>query len=326
MIDKPTQCKYCQNITYIFKKFGSYRLLKAEYAREPLVRTANTENFRANSPLYAEKRQKADDILEEKKVFVTVRAKSILAVVLVIALAVICCIGLNFEAVADVYNNASSRKLPVYGVDCGEEKKVALTFDAAWGADKTQGILDALEEYGATATFFLVGFWVDDYPDMVKAIDQSGCEIGNHSKNHLHMSKLSVEEISMELDYVSDKVETLTGKRPSYFRPPYGEYDNKLIEGVESVGMQAIQWSVDSLDWKGLNAQEILSRVTKGVKNGSIILFHNNSDHILDALPLVLAYLQSEGYKTVTMSELVYKDNYYIDNNGVQHMNAEEVI
>ena len=95
---------------------------------------------------------------------------------------------------------------------------------------------------------------------------------------------------------------------------------------MEASGMQAIQWSVYSLDWKGLNSQEILSRVTKNVKPGSIILFHNNSDHILDALPLVLAYLQSEGYKTVTMSELVYKDNYYIDNNGVQHMNAEEVI
>lgn len=258
--------------------------------------------------------------------FVTVRAKSILAAVLVFALAVICCIGLNFEAVADVYNNESTRKLPVYGVDCGEEKKVALTFDAAWGADKTQGILDTLNEYGATGTFFLVGFWVDDYPDMVKKISESGCEIGNHSKNHLQMSKLSAEEIKTELDYVSEKVESLTGKRPEYFRPPYGDYNTKLVEEVEASGMQAIQWSVDSLDWKGLNAQEILSRVTKNVKPGSIILFHNNSDHILEALPLVLAYLQSEGYTAVGMSELVYKDDYYIDNNGIQHKNAEEVI
>lgn len=258
--------------------------------------------------------------------FVTVRAKSILAAVLVFALAVICCIGLNFEAVADVYNNESTRKLPVYGVDCGEEKKVALTFDAAWGADKTQGILDTLNEYGVTGTFFLVGFWVDDYPDMVKKISESGCEIGNHSKNHLQMSKLSAEEIKTELDYVSDKVESLTGKRPEYFRPPYGDYNTKLVEEVEASGMQAIQWSVDSLDWKGLNAQEILSRVTKNVKSGSIILFHNNGDHILEALPLVLAYLQSEGYTAVGMSELVYKDDYYIDNNGIQHKNAEEVI
>ena len=128
--------------------------------------------------------------------FVTVKAKSIAAAVLAFVLAIACCVGLNFEAVADVYNGGSARKLPVYGVDCGEEKKVALTFDAAWGADKTQGILDTLAEHDATGTFFLVGFWVDEYPDMVKKIDAAGCEIGNHSKNHLQMSKLSEEEIN----------------------------------------------------------------------------------------------------------------------------------
>ena len=251
--------------------------------------------------------------------FVTVKAKSIAAAVLAFVLAIACCVGLNFEAVADVYNGGSARKLPVYGVDCGEEKKVALTFDAAWGADKTQGILDTLAEHDATGTFFLVGFWVDEYPDMVKKIDAAGCEIGNHSKNHLQMSKLSEEEIKTELNYVSSKVEELTGKRPAYFRPPYGDYNNRLVEVTESLGMQAVQWSVDSLDWKGLNAQEILSRVQKGLKNGSIILFHNNSEAIEQALPLVLAYLKNQGYTTVGLSELVLKDNYYIDNNGIQH-------
>ena len=114
-------------------------------------------------------------------------------------------------------------------------------------------------------------------------------------------------------------MEELTGKRPAYFRPPYGDYNNRLVEVTESLGMQTVQWSVDSLDWKGLNAQEILSRVQKGLKNGSIILFHNNSEAIEQALPLVLAYLKNQGYTTVGLSELVLKDNYYIDNNGVQH-------
>ena len=131
---------------------------------------------RVDPPKNAENRQKTDDIVEEKEVFVTIKAKNVLAVVLTAILTVLCCVGLNFEAVADVYNGKSVRKLPVYGVDCGEEKKVALTFDAAWGADKTQSILDTLEENGATGTFFLVGFWVDKYPDMVKAIANSGCE------------------------------------------------------------------------------------------------------------------------------------------------------
>ena len=129
----------------------------------------------------------------------------------------------------------------------------------------------------------------------------------------------SAENIKEELAYVSDKVEELTGKKPSYFRPPFGDYDNELIETAEEMGLQTIQWSVDSLDWKGLSATEITARVTKNVKNGSIVLFHNNSDNILEALPLVLANLINRGYKPVAMSELVYKDGYYIDNNGIQH-------
>ena len=249
--------------------------------------------------------------------FLTVKRKSLIAAALVVLMMVVCCIGMSFGTVADVYNNQSVRKLPIYGVDCAE-KKVALTFDAAWGADKTQGIIDALAKYEVKGTFFLVGFWIDEYPEMVKKIAESGCEIGNHSKNHLHMSKLSKGEIISELDYVSGKVEELTGIKPKYFRPPFGEYNSSLITQTEGCGMQAVQWTIDSLDWKGLGAQEIMSRVKKGLKPGSIILFHNNSDNILEALPLVLACLKSEGYTAVGLSEMIMSENYYIDNNGIQ--------
>ena len=140
-----------------------------------------------------------------------------------------------------------------------------------------------------------MGFWVDKYPDMVKAIANSGCEIGNHSKNHLHMSELSREEIVTELKYVSDKVEELTGRRPAYFRPPFGDYDDLLVQMAEDEGMQAVQWSVDSLDWKGLSAAEITPREKKGVKNGSIILSHNNSAALAAHLPPWLAPPQNQG-------------------------------
>lgn len=249
----------------------------------------------------------------------SVKKTTIVVVAVVLVLCVACGCILSTDTFATVYTNSSIRKVPVYGVDCGEEKLVALTFDAAWGADKTLKILEILEKYDVKATFFLVGFWLDKYPEETKAIADSGCEIGNHSKNHLEMSKLSAENIKEELAYVSDKVEELTGKKPSYFRPPFGDYDNELIETAEEMGLQTIQWSVDSLDWKGLSATEITARVTKNVKNGSIVLFHNNSDNILEALPLVLANLINRGYKPVAMSELVYKDGYYIDNNGIQH-------
>lgn len=252
----------------------------------------------------------------------SVKKSTLICVAVVLLLCVACGFIVNTQTFATVFSNRSTRKIPVYGVDCGEEKLVALTFDAAWGADKTLKILEILDKYDVKATFFLVGFWLDKYPEETKAIAESGCEIGNHSNNHLQMSKLSADKIKEELAYVNDVVYKLTGKTPTYFRPPFGDYDNKLIETAEELGLQTIQWSVDSLDWKGLSATEITSRVTKNVKNGSIVLFHNNSDNILEALPLVLANLINSGYKPVTMSELVYADNYYIDNNGIQHKNA----
>ena len=251
--------------------------------------------------------------------FYTISKKTLILILVLVCLFVACGVGLGNTTVASVFVGNSIRKVPIYNVDT-PEKVVALTFDAAWGADKTQGIIDILNKYNAKGTFFLVGFWVDDYPDMVKLIDQNGFDIGNHSKNHLKMSKLTNADVNSEIDYVNQKVMELTGKSPKYFRAPFGDYNNQLIECLDSKNMQTIQWNVDSLDWKGISAVEILNRVVKKVVNGSIVLFHNNSDNILEALPLVLAKLQNEGYTFVTLSQLVYPENYMIDNNGVQHL------
>lgn len=250
--------------------------------------------------------------------FYSIKKKSIITVVAIAVLVAICITGMANREVSAVFNNQSLRKVPVYGVDT-QEKVVALTFDAAWGADKTQGILDILEKHGVDGTFFLVGFWLDKYPEMTQKIVESGCDIGNHSNNHLNMSTLSKEKIAEELDYVTQKVKELTGKETKFFRPPFGDYNNTLLETVEEKNMIGVQWTVDSLDWKGLSATEILSRVNKGVKNGSIILFHNNSDNILEALPLVIANLKNQGYKMVKLSELIYQEGYTVDSNGIQH-------
>ena len=219
-------------------------------------------------------------------------------------------------------SSATVKKLPIYSVDKGDEKVVALTFDAAWGADKTQGIIDILTANGIKATFFLVGFWVDKFPDMVKKIDEVGFEIGNHSHNHLKMSTLSEESIKGEINYVSQGVEKLTGKKCKVFRAPFGDYNDSLIGTINSMNIKPVQWDVDSLDWKGISAKEISNRVCSKVKSGSIVLFHNNSEHILEALPVVINSLKNDGYKFSTVSELIYQDNYYIDNNGVQHLKS----
>ena len=116
----------------------------------------------------------------------------------------------------------ASRPLPIYNVDT-QEKKIAISFDAAWGEEKTDEILQILKDRDIETTFFLVGYWVDKYPDRVRQIAEAGHEIGNHSNTHPHMSELSEAQIVQELNDLSDKVEALTGTRPTLFRPPYGD-------------------------------------------------------------------------------------------------------
>lgn len=252
--------------------------------------------------------------------FCVIKSKTIkifLAMVMVVAL-----LAISFEghSAALVWFGSSSRLVPVYKVDT-TEKQVAISFDAAWGADKTQQIIDVLAEYNCTATFFLVGFWVDKYPEMVKVIDEAGLEIGTHSNTHPDMAKLKKSAVKSELETSMSKITAITNKKVEVFRPPYGSYNNTLIETCNELGLIPIQWDVDSLDWKGLSAAEVTSRVMKKAGNGSIILMHNNADHVVDSVRLTLDYLTKNGYKVTSVGDLIYKDGYTIDANGVQHMN-----
>lgn len=257
----------------------------------------------------------------EVAMFIVVKKKDVFKALAIAITATLLIATAAIGGIAPVYLANAKRLVPVYSVET-EEKVVALTFDAAWGADKTRGIIELLEKYDADGTFFLVGFWIDKYPEETKLIAEKGLEIGNHSNNHLHMSKLKNDEIKKEIESVNVRLQELTGKTPKYFRPPFGEYDNKLLENVAALDMVGVQWSVDSLDWKGLSGEEIAKRVLSRVHNGAIILFHNNSDHVLDALPIILPKLKADGYKCVSIDELVMTENYIIDNRGVQHRNA----
>lgn len=237
------------------------------------------------------------------------------SIIAVVFLSAIYTVGLNKGPVNVFYNN--ERMIPIYCVDT-EEKKVAISFDAAWGSDKTEDLLKILKQYNIKTTFFLVAFWVDKYPDMVKKIDEEGHEIGNHSANHPNMSQLSEEKMRWELTTTSDKIEAITGKKVTLFRPPFGDYDNRVMRVSQELGYHVIQWDVDSLDYKDYGTNAIVDRVISKVKNGSIILFHNNATYIKDALPIILDKLENMGYEVVPVSHLIYKDNYYIDHTGKQ--------
>lgn len=252
--------------------------------------------------------------------FCVVKSRTLKIFVVMILVAVALALSINGRASAEVFFGYSTRKVPIYNVET-DQKQVAITFDAAWGADKTQGILDILAEFDVKATFFLVGFWVEDYPEMVKAIDDAGCEIGTHSNTHPDMAKLDKSTMKSELETSISKIKNITNKEIELFRAPFGSYNNDLLNTAESLNLKTIQWDVDSLDWKGLSASQIANRVLPRVKNGSIILMHNNSDHVLDAVRLLLTKLKVQGYKVSTVSNLIYKDNFTIDRNGVQHKN-----
>ena len=209
------------------------------------------------------------------------------------------------------------RKLPIYCVQT-DQKQVAISFDAAWGADDTDTLLTILQQENVPATFFLCGYWVEKYPESVKALHDAGHEVMSHSDDHAHFSKLSAAEIKDNINASCDKIEDVTGVRPTLFRAPYGEYDDHVIETVESMGMNTIQWDVDSLDWKEISAAEITERVTSRVGNGSIVLFHNAAKNTPEALPAIIEYLLGEGYTIVPVSELLLDGEYTIDHTGRQ--------
>ena len=252
--------------------------------------------------------------------FCVIKSRSLKIFAVLLVVIVLLAVSINGSTSAQVFFGYAPRKVPIYSVDTSE-KQVAISFDAAWGADKTEEILEMLDEFDVNATFFLVGFWVDDYTDMVKKIDEAGCEIGTHSNTHPDMVKLDKESVSEELSTSVSKIEAVTGKKVTLFRAPFGSYNNQLLEVAEGMGLKTIQWDVDTLDWKGLSASEINSRVLSKVQNGSIILMHNNSDHVLDGLRLILTTLKNKGYQIGSIGELVYADNYTVDRNGVQHQN-----
>ncbi|MBR3298506.1 MAG: polysaccharide deacetylase family protein [Clostridia bacterium] len=210
------------------------------------------------------------------------------------------------------------KELPVYSVS-REDKRIALTIDAAWEDDKTPFILETLDRFGIKATFFLCGFWVRDYPDMVQAIAQKGHEIGNHSMTHPHMNKLSSAQIRSELSEFEALISGVIGHGTKLFRVPYGEYNDNVIKTLRESGYEVVQWNIDTVDWKSeRSAQSILDSVLSKLKDGSIILSHNNGYKIEQYLPTLIETALAQGYEFVTVSELLLEGNTLIDVNGVQ--------
>jgi len=207
---------------------------------------------------------------------------------------------------------------PVYSVDT-DEKKVAISFDACWGAERTDNILDILDENGVKATFFLVNIWLEDYPEKAKEVAQRGHEIGLHSTTHPHFTQLSPAQMKEELKKNKDMVKKVTGYDATVFRPPFGDYNNEVITTASDLGLTTVQWSIDSLDWQeNLSTQDIVKRIMERVDKGAIILMHNDGQHTPDVIKIILPELKRQGYDIVPVSKLLIKEDWYVDSEGIQ--------
>ena len=239
--------------------------------------------------------------------FVTVKLKYIIMAAALLLLVTGAAFTAKAAGAEEVYWEGT-RSLPIYSVE-RDDNKIAISFDCAWGTDYTDEILGHLAAENVRATFFTVQFWTEKYPEYIAKIDAGGHEIGTHSRTHSYMSKLGEADIRSELQTSSQAITEITGKEVTLFRPPYGDYNNLLIDTANATGLYPIQWDVDSLDWKDLSATDIAERITSRTKSGSIILCHNNGLQTAEALPIVIDTLRAKGFEFVPIGELIYKEN-----------------
>lgn len=235
---------------------------------------------------------------------------SILTVGVLIAIA-------NMSTAQILPTSSGERALPIYNVKT-EENKVALTMNCAWSADDIDRILETLEKNEVKITFFIVGEWAEKYPEAVKKIYEAGHEIGTHSNTHPHVEQLSAEKNLEEIKLGVEKLQKITGEQTRLYRTPYGEYNDTVINTARENGYYTIQWNIDTLDYKGLTGDEMWGRIKEKLQKGSIILTHNGTEHTADSLDMLLKNIKTNGYQVTTVSDLIYKDNYIIDNNGTQ--------
>ena len=188
-------------------------------------------------------------------------------------------------------------------------KVVAITFDHSWGNSFTPSILDTLKENNLKVTFFLMGPWAAQYPDVVKRIVADGHEIASHGYRHENYGEKTEAWIREDLNKSSAQIKAASGVTPRLFRPPNGHYSAQSLRITHELGYQSILWNVDSIDWMNPGRDVIISRVMKGLKPGAIVLLHasDTPKQTAEALPILLDKVKAEGYRVVTVGELLSK-------------------
>ncbi len=246
---------------------------------------------------------------------ITITKKGLLSAFFCFMIGALSLILATSTATQAVTASTQERKIPIYYVE-KEEKVCSISFDAAWGNEQTDTLLDILDDHDVKTTFFLVGDWVEKYPESVKEIAKRGHDVGNHSDTHAHMTQISKTDQLSEIEECNKKIKAITKRDVTLFRPPYGEYDNSVVETCDSTDMYCVQWNIDSLDWKDPSPQEMVERIQQKLCPGSIILLHNGAKNTPEALPLIIEAIKEEGYKIVPISQLLPKGKYHTEHDG----------
>ena len=213
---------------------------------------------------------------------------------------------------------STKKQLPVYSVNTNEPN-VALTINCAWNADDIDLILQTLEKHQIKVTFFMVGDWIEKNEDAAKKIYNAGHELANHSYNHPHVNNLSYDQNVEQIKKCSELIQKITGNPSTLYRGPYGEYNDTVLQAAKDNKHITIQWSIDSLDYNSLTGEQMWERIEPKLENGSIILMHNGTENTATSLDMLITKIKEKGYNIVKVSDLIYKENYTIDNAGVQH-------
>ncbi|MGL5312864.1 MAG: polysaccharide deacetylase family protein [Peptostreptococcaceae bacterium] len=195
-------------------------------------------------------------------------------------------------------------------IHCGsrEKKLIALTFDDGPHPKETNQVLDVLKKYDVKATFFIAGKHANWYQEPLVRASKEGHEIGNHTFTHPDISNLSSSQIEDEIIKCEEILVKLTGKKPTLFRPPYGSYRKEdLAKIAQKFNYKIVLWStIDARDWENPQASKIANTITQKVKNGDIILLHDYAtNNTVEALEILIPDLIKQGYKFVTVSELI---------------------
>jgi len=185
------------------------------------------------------------------------------------------------------------------------KKMVALTFDATYGDNQTHRLLQILRNNNIKATFFLSGIWLINYPHLVRAIAAEGHEIGNHSYTHPHMPLIPLAQVNNQIIRTDALINNISGLSPYLFRPPYGEYNQAILNTLASLGYVTIMWTIDSLDWKSPGVDQITSRIVDNIEPGAIILMHQSASQTAEALPQVILRLKGKGYNFGTVTQVL---------------------